>query len=138
MPDGKTAGVLRPLDSHPIPFDQAEIDAIWSDHEPERDPPGVDEAHEEYTDTIAEYGEWRVFRPQYPFGHGDVTFWNAATGEGFQVTDEEGSWHELVNVFAAVVDSEGDCRDADYSDSLTPGGSYDQRCEECGDSWVVG
>lgn len=130
--------VLRPIDEHPIPFDQEEINERWDGRGTDRDPPGVDEAHTEYADTIAECGEWHVFRPMYPFGHGDVVFWSRESGEAFRVDDSEGRWHALVNLFAEIVDAEGDCRDADYSDSLTPSGSYDQRCEDCGDSWVVG
>lgn len=129
---------VRPVDEHPIPFEQEKIDDVWSMHEFDREPPSVDEAHEEYAETISERGEWHVFRARYPFGHGDITFWNSATGEAFQVNDEEGSWHHLVNLFAEIVDAEGDCRDAEYSDSLMQSGGYKQRCGECGDWWVTG
>jgi len=129
---------VRPIDEHPIPFDQERINEIWENHESRRDPPSVDEAHEDYVRTIAEWGDWHVFRPTYPFGHGDVVFWNSMSGEAFAVNDDEGSWHELVNLFAEIVDAEGDCRDADYSSSLTQSGCYDQRCTECGGSWLVG
>ena len=131
---------VRPVEEHPIPFDQAHINAIWEDfNDPAKgDPPSVDEAHEDYARTIAKRGDWHVFRATYPFGAGDVYFWNSMSGEAFKVRDEEGSWHGLVNLFAEVVDAEGDCRDADYSSSLTQSGCYDQRCKECGDSWLVG
>lgn len=131
---------VRPLDEHPIPFDQQEIDELWEElNDPAKgEPPGVDEAHEEYVRTIAKHGEWHVFRPTYPFGHGDIVFWNNMSGEAFKINDEEGSWHHLVNLFAEVVDQEGDCRDAGYSDSLRQSGSVEQRCKSCGGSWTVG
>lgn len=130
---------VRPIDDHPIPFDQASIDERWADHEPDTEPPSVDEAHDEYVRTIANRGEWHVFRAMYPFGYGDrVIFWNGTTGEAFTIDDSEGSWHEIVNLFAEIVETEGDCRDADYSSSLMQSGGYNQRCRNCGGSWVIG
>lgn len=129
---------MTPIDSHPVPTTQPEIDSIWNDSESNRDPPHVDTAHEEYVNTIAEHGDWHVFRVAYPFGtSSQVTFWNRASGTGFTVSDIEGRWHELVNVFAAIVDEEGDCREADYASSLRQSGSTSQRCESCGGSWSV-
>ena len=52
-----------------------------------------------------------------------IYFWNRPGGEGFCVTSMEGSWHGFVNVFAAVVESEEDCRDAEYTSSLAQSGS---------------
>lgn len=131
---------VRELDEHPIPFDQEEIDELWEQlNDPAKgDPPSVDEAHDEYTRTIAKRGEWHVFRPTYPFGHGDVVFWNSMSGEAFKVNDDEGSWHSMVSLFAEIVDAEGDCRESDYSGGTTQSGCHRQRCEDCGDSWVVG
>jgi len=131
---------VRPIDEHPIPLEQGEIDRVWHrfDDPAKGDPPSVDGAHEEYARTIAEWGEWQVFRATYPFGHGDVTFWNGSMGAGFVVDDDEGEWHGLVNLFAEIVEQEGDCREADYSSSLQQSGSYKQRCGSCGDWWLVG
>lgn len=132
--------IIRKLDSHPIPLDQDEIDEIWNQHNDPAmgEPPHVDEAHEEYVRTIAEYDEWHVFRTEYPFNCHAVVFWNRAFGQGFRVDDDEGAWHLMVNLFAEIVDQEGDCRDAEYSSSLMASGSYDQRCKNCGGSWTVG
>lgn len=129
------------VEDHPIPFDQEGIDQLWNrvDDPAMDEPPSVDEAHEEYTRTIAEHGPWHVFRSVYPFGGGGrVVVWNREFGEGVAVVGECGNWHALVNLFAAIVDAEGDCRDASYSDSLTQSGCFNQRCEKCGGSWVVG
>ena len=143
MSDAELLDVLqtiRPISGHPVPFEQEKIDEIWDStvELDKSDAPSVDEAHEDYIETIAEWGGWRVFRPHFPFGESNVTFWSTATGEAFKIPDNEGSWHELVNLFAEIVDSEGDCRDAEYSSSLTQSGSYKQRCRKCSDSWVIG
>ena len=67
--------MITPIDSHPLPFDQDEIDDIWAERESSDDPPHVDTVHEEYKRTIAEYGDWHVFRVAWPFGNSDqVTF----------------------------------------------------------------
>lgn len=131
---------VHPINEHPIPLDQGKIDDIWADHDHVPDePPHIDAAHEDYTRTIAERGEWHAFRAEYPFDWGnDVYVWNSAFGTGFRIRDEEGSWHELVNLFADIVDAEGDCRDAEYSSSGMPSGCLDQSCKECGQSWVIG
>lgn len=130
---------VTPIDSHPIPLDQDEIDEMWeNDDWLDGEPPHVDEAHEEHARTIADYSEWHVFRPTFPFGHGDMVFWNRSFGGGFVFNDEEGSWHQLVNVFAEIVDEEGDCRDAEYADSLRQSSSVEQRCKNCNDSYTVG
>lgn len=132
-----TYEIIRKLDSHPIPLDQDEIDEIWNRCKT-GEPPHIDEAHEEYVHTIAEYDEWHVFRTEYPFNTHGIVFWNRAFGQGFRVDESEGEWHQLVNLFAAIVDEEGDCRDADYSDSLRQSGAVEQRCKNCGDSYTVG
>lgn len=141
MPTRKPLSIITAIDSHPIPSNQDEINELW-DANPELmngDPPSVDEAYERYTETIASYGEWHVFRSQWPFSHGQgVIIWNREFGEGFIVDEDEGEWHSFVNLFAAVVDEEGDCRDAEYSDSLQHTGAYHQRCTECGQSWTIG
>lgn len=131
---------VREMDDHPVPFDQEEIDEIWSNlpHKDGEEPPSVDEAHDKYVRVIAKWSEWTVFRAVYPFGLGDVYFFNGTSGESFKIEDEEGSWHAFVNLFAEIVENEGDCRNADYSSSLMPSGSYDQRCKSCGGSWMVG
>ena len=140
MTEDGTYRIVRPIDDHPVPFDQDGINEIWSNlpHKETRDAPSIDEAHEEYVETIAKRGEWHVFRVKYPFDFGHVVFWNGSSGEAFRFHDEEGSWHEFVNLLADIVESEGDCRDADYSSSLMPSGCYDQRCRNCGGSWSVG
>jgi hypothetical protein len=126
------------IDSHPLPFDQDEIDEIWAKHESSDESPHVDTVHEEYKRVIGEHGEWEVFRCVWPFGDGKrVTFWNRAASEGFTVTDAEGRWHELVNVFAEIVEEETDCRDAGYSSSVRPSGATNQSCDNCGDSWSM-
>lgn len=133
--------IVRPVESHPVPFEQEEIDELWEDESfiVEGEPPSVDEAHEEYTETITEYGEWVVFRPEWPFSAGTgVIIWNREFGEGFEVEEGEGEWHSFVNLFAAVVEQEGDCREADYSTMTLPSGCVDQQCEDCGQSWTVG
>lgn len=129
------------LDGHPIPFEQEEIDGIWNSRQidpaaPE-EPPSVDEAHEQYAETIVEFDPWHVFTARYPFGSGQVIFWNRESGEAFRVRRDEGAWHTLVNVFAAIVEEEGDCRDAEYSGSTRASGSYRQRCGNCGASWDI-
>lgn len=138
MPDNERFRWVHPIDGHPVPFDQDEINELWSDLPGDDDPPSVHEAHEKYVRTIAKWGDWNVLRVAYPFGVGDVVFFNGAFGEGFKINDEEGSWHEFVNLFAEIVENEGDCRDADYSSSLMASGYYDQQCESCYDSWLVG
>lgn len=128
------------VDEHPIPFDQEELDEFWEGHSyTVTEPPTVDEAHDEYTLTIAEWSHWHVFRTMFPFAPMDIVyFWSRETGEGFIFNDEAGSWHNLVNLFAEIVDSEGDCREAGYDSSLMPSGSYKQRCLSCNGSWSVG
>jgi len=137
-----TYEIIRKLNQHPIPFDQERINDIWDGcKDPalsDEEPPHVDTAHEDYTETIAEYGPWHVFRTKYPFRCTGVVFWHRETSEAIRVDDDEGQWHQLVNLFAEIVDQEGDCRDAEYSDSLQAHGSYKQRCKDCGDSWMVG
>ena len=49
--------MITAIDTHPLPFDQDEVDEIWNEHESNREPPHIDTVHEEYTDTIAEHGE---------------------------------------------------------------------------------
>jgi hypothetical protein len=130
-----------PLDAHPIPLEQSAINEIWADDTtfaPNGEPPSVDEAHCEYTDTVAEYGEWHVFKPRWPFDAYNIVIWNRALGTGYGINDTEGRWHNLVNLFAAIVEEEGDCRDADYSDSLRQSGASEQRCLNCGESWSTG
>lgn len=131
---------IQPVSDHPIPLEQEGIDRVWHrfDHPEKGDSPSVDEAHEDYIKTIAEWGDWRVFRPTHPFGHGDIYVWNHQIGAGFRVDDQDGEWHQLVNLFAEVVEEEGDCRDAEYSSSLRQGGYHKQRCANCGDWWLVG
>lgn len=130
--------MISELTSHPLPFDQETINEIWNEHEKDADPPHIDTVHEEYADTIAEHGDWKVFRVGYPFGTGDnVIFWNRGFGEGFAVSDIEGRWHTLVNLFAAIVEHEGDCRDAEYTGSLRQSGSTRQKCGSCGESWTI-
>lgn len=131
--------IVREIDEHPIPLDQEEINTLWEDNNhKERDPPSVDEAHERFTRSIAEYGEWQVFRAIYPFESRGVVFWNGSYGKGFDVDDSEGSWHHLVNVFAEIVDEEGDCRDAEYSSSTRQSSAIRQTCKNCGSWWTVG
>lgn len=133
--------IVRPLHSHPVPLDQDEIDQLWEQNPRwvSGDPPSVDAAHEDHIHEIAEYHDWRVFRCSWPFGHSNrVYLWNRNFGEGFAIDEDEGDWHSFVNLMAAVVDEEGDCRDGEFSSSLRQSGSYDQQCKECGQSWTVG
>ena len=134
--------IVQPVTEYPVPYEQSEIDDIWNDSDivmGDGDAPIVDEAHEEYIDIITRQDDWLVFRVRYPFGYyNNVYFWNSSFGSGFRIDDDEGSWHSLVNLFADIVDEEGDCREASYSSSITPSGSYDQRCDNCGESWSVG
>lgn len=131
--------VVRELDSHPVPFEQDEIDRLWSesDHLDDADAPHVDEAHDTYVDTIAEYGSWHVFETRFPFDVGGVVCWNQMSSEAFRISMDCGGYHELVNLFAEVVDAEGDCRASEYANSTMPSGSTKQRCENCGRSWTV-
>jgi len=134
-----TTDIARPIDTHPIPYDQSDINAIWADqHDPALDdPPSVDTAHDEYLDTITQTGAWHVFRARYPFDTPGVVLWHRELGTGLVVTEDCREWHQLVNVFAAVVDAEGDCRDAEIKSSLTQAGSTNQRCRNCGSSWSI-
>lgn len=130
--------MITQINDYPIPLDQDEIDTIWDERQL-GEPPHIDEVHEEYIDQIAEYASWTVFRVKHPLGSGDmITFWNRNLGQGIQIADDAGSWHVLVNLFAEIVDEEGDCRDEDVSESLTPTGNYNQQCESCGESWTIG
>lgn len=128
------------IDEHPIPFDPEEIEKEWEQSMgtlADEEPPHPDVAHERYKETIAEYGEWEVFRLRPPFGDGSaVFFWNRE-GRGFYVEDECGRWHELVNLFAAIVEEQGDCRDAEYTSSMMPSGSHNQSCSGCGAGWSI-
>ena len=131
-------GLFWPISEHPIPTDQERINEMWDPSPEGEEPPTPHEAREHYMDTIAEWDGWHVFQPYYPFGHRQIVLWNGNFGAGYVINDEEGRWHNLVNLFAEIVDREGDCRDTDYSSSLMPSGCYDQRCKSCGDSWSVG
>lgn len=132
---------IREVDGHPVPFDQEEINELWEEDEyfyPEdSDPPHVDEAHERYTHTITRRGDWTVFRSTWPFTSPGVYFFHGGSGDCYRFRDDEGAWHAMVNLFADIVDEEGDCRDAEYSDSLMPSSSIKQSCKNCGASWSI-
>lgn len=124
-----------PIAEHPIPTDQDELDERWPE-EVDPEPPNVREVHEDLTYTIAKLDPWHVFRSPYPFGAGgDVYVWNRDFGSGFRFVDEEGAWHQFVNLLAEIVDEEGDCRDAEISSSLLPSGAQRYSCSECGGTW---
>lgn len=130
-------GLLHHIIEHPIPGDQERINEMWDPSPEGEEPPTPNEARESYMETIAEWDEWHVFRPYYPFGDRQIVIWNRSFGEGYIINDEEGRWHNLVNLFAEIVEEENDCRDTDYSSSLMPSGSYKQRCETCNQTWSV-
>lgn len=129
------------IDEYPVPTDPDEIKSKLQ-RTPALDendePPHPDAIHEEYVHTIAEHESWKAFRLQYPFGSNTAVYlWNRASSDGIRIEGSEGRWHDLVNLFAAIVDEEGDCRDADYSSSLMPSGSHTQQCDSCGGKWSV-
>lgn len=132
--------MISKIEKYPIPLEQEELqerlESIGYFSEEYSDV-SVDEAHSIFKDVIAKNNDWEVFHLRFPFGSHRVVLWNNGIGEGISIDRGCGEWHSIVNLFAEVVEEEGDCRDAEYSSSLMPSGTYDQRCKKCGDSWSV-
>lgn len=141
MPNNYSGYLINPVGEHPLRFEQDELDEMWGDDEYlEGEPPHRDEVFEDYRQEIAKYGEWAAFIPTWPFGGGTAVYiLNEEFEEGFRVEMSEGTWHQFVNFLAAVVEEEGDCREAEYSNGgVMPSGSQKIGCKGCGGSWRVG
>ncbi len=130
------------VDEHPVPYThdgfkqelKDRLDEIPTDHQPD-----FDNAHrEDYIRTITEHGAVEAFTVDYPFGMGDYVYlWHRELEQGVAIARSEGFFHQFKNLMAALVEAEGDCRDADMEDSCTPGPSLGRQmtCKGCGDSW---
>lgn len=148
---------FTPITEYPLPF-SAGFDEFIETH-PQFDADAdsdmhVDKLHDEYINEIARNDEWSVFTVEL-YGYDDVYVWNHQLGEGLRIPRDEwgfGMFAEVISLARetdtgwnrnsdAATGSDG-CPYCDapteMSSSLRPSGSYNQACDECGRSRLIG
>jgi hypothetical protein len=128
------------VDEYPLPLYKEDVEKIiesidWIREDP--DEWDVERYEEAFKQEIASFQEWDIF--QYGWGgpHDYIYIWDKNSGRGIRIEPSEGFWHHLVNVFAEIVEAEGDCRNAEISDMLTQASTYRMSCQNCGNTWHV-
>ena len=105
---------LERIEDYPLPMSQAHlhefVDSIeWLDKDYKE--LHFEEFNEMHKHIITKYQEYEVFRTEVGLAN-YVYMWNKDSGQGWKIDGSEGFWHHLVNVFAEIVEQEGDCRNA--------------------------
>lgn len=146
--------MIEKIERYPVPLNEAEVKKLEGDMPPEVEFEAyhLDEFHEQYVTEIARTDDWSVFSFGV-YGHeGMVYFWNHQVGEGIAISTNEwqcGSFVEAVSLFQqAMVGSDqdlplrtsGGCPycGGELSSDLRVTDTIRQKCQECGQSRIIG